>query len=127
MQKIILLVLIVATNIFSQSSIDSVMQAQGAVKVQSYTAAVLGDTIQYINYDRVAQFNLNNKTVMYGCRAYNKQGVLLFEYPKTIQNDNLWTAISSWQQAITAQKNRALLNVSIKGNGVGIKSNGDRL
>ena len=68
MQKIILLVLIVVTNIFSQS-IDSVMQAQGAVKVQSYTAAVLGDTIQYINYDRVAQFNLNSKTVMYARRS----------------------------------------------------------
>ena len=116
--KILFMIILLSTIIFGQ--VDSVMQAQGAVKVQSYTAAVLGDTIQYINYDRVAQFNLNSKTVMYGCRAYNKQGVLLFEYPKTIQNDNLWTAISSWQQAITAQKNRALLNVSIKGNGVGI-------
>jgi len=118
MMKILFMIILLSTIIFGQ--VDSVMQAQGAVKVQSYTAAVLGDTIQYINYDRVAQFNLNSKTVMYGCRAYNKQGVLLFEYPKTIQNDNLWTAISSWQQAITAQKNRALLNVSIKGNGVGI-------
>jgi hypothetical protein len=118
MMKILFMIILLSTIIFGQ--VDSVMQAQGAVKVQSYTAAVLGDTIQYINYDRVAQFNLNSKTVMYGCRAYNKQGVLLFEYPKTIQNDNLWTAISSWQQAITAQKNRALLNVSMKGNGVGI-------
>jgi hypothetical protein len=117
--KIIATIIILAGVCFAQN-VDSLMQTKGAVKIAEFTSPILGDTIQYINYDRDARFDLIAKTVSYGCRAYNKQGIVLFEYPKVIQNNNLWSIIANWAEAITAQKNQALNNVSIKGNGIGV-------